>query len=89
MRLSWIARDLATVVDGAPAATNVTKIAKAQDRARLLIAVIGRPEGNGSEDISCRKSETRLSLRHEYSCASAWASTCDTRILHPTSGEKR
>ena len=41
MRLSWIARDLATVVDGAPAATNATKIAKAQDRARLLIAVIG------------------------------------------------
>jgi|HubBroStandDraft_3_1064219.scaffolds.fasta_scaffold110845_2 hypothetical protein len=62
MRLSWIARHLATVVDGAPAATNVTKIAKAQDRARLLIAVIGRPEGNGSEDIILQKIGNQVKL---------------------------
>jgi hypothetical protein len=62
MRLSWIARHLATVVDGAPAATNATKIAKAQDRARLLIAVIGRPEGNGSEDIILQKIGNQVKL---------------------------
>jgi hypothetical protein len=31
-----------------------------------------RPKGTARTTISCRKSETELSLRHEQSCASAW-----------------